>query len=317
MSFRRQMPIVTLYLFVSKFVMIFFKRVLLCFILLLPNYSAFSQEEIDTNIQLYTPSVLFQTGQWEYKFFNNLYTQTKGFDTKGNISEYNSRGTYFTSINQFLYGVSSKINVGADVWIKSVRIDSVNSSPAAILKFENSHGARTAVAAAGPKIKIAPFGKIPNLSVQSAFLIPVANDLEGKSNGKPFLSNDSYLLLTQIFYDKPLGAKYKLFFQFAPWIYYKKERTAHTIDKWNYTNPVDVFFCFFPTKLITFYFQEEFWPTFGSNGISSFFRQEGIGLKVQIIKGLMEAELLYTKFTMGKNAGAGETFNLGIRFIRW
>lgn len=271
-----------------------------------------SDDNVD--IQSYTPSVLLKKGQWEYKFFNNLYTQTQGYDSDGNKVKYNSRGTYFSFINQFLMGVSPKLNLGFDLWVKSVRIDSVNSSPLALLKFEGVPNTRTALSGVGPKIKIAPIKKLSHLSTQSTFLFPVAKDQEGVSNGKPYLSADSYIWFTQIFYDQSIGSKFQLFFQVAPWIYIKKEKPLQG-SRTSYSNPVDVFFSYFPTKRITIYFENEFWPSFGEDGISSWFRQEGIGMKFQIIRGFLEAEGLYTKFTMGKNAGAGETYNLGLRFI--
>lgn len=276
--------------------------------------STSQHENKNVNIQSYTPSVLLKKGQWEYKFFNNLYTQTQGYDSDGNKVKYNSRGTYFSSINQFLIGISPKLNAGFDMWIKSVRNDSVKSSPFALLKFENSTNTRTALSGIGPKIKIAPFKNFFHLSIQSTFLFPVAKDQEGISNGKPYLSADSYIWFTQIFYDQSIGSKFQLFFQVAPWVYMKKE-TPSVGRRFSYSNPVDIFFSYFPTKRVTIYFENEFCPSFGEDGISSWFRQEGIGTKFQIIKGFLEAEGLYTKFTMGKNAGAGETFNLGLRII--
>lgn len=269
----------------------------------------------NVNIQSYTPSVLLKKEQWEYKWFNNLYTQTQGYDADGNKVKYNSRGTYFTSINQFLIGVSQKLNVGFDVWVKAVRNDSVKSSPFALLKFESSPNTRTALSGVGPKIKIAPFKKLSHLSLQSTFLFPVANDQEGTANGKPYLSADSYIWFTQIYYDQSIGSKFQLFFQIAPWIYLNKEKPLQG-SRASYSNPIDIFFSYFPTKGITVYYENEYWLSFGENGVSSYFRQDGIGLKVQVIKGFLEMETVYTKFTMGKNAGAGETYNLGFRIIR-
>ncbi len=266
-----------------------------------------------SNIQAYTPSVLLKRNQWEYKFFNNLYTQTKGFDKDGNKVNYHSRSTYFSSINQFLIGISPKLSIGGDVWIKSVRNDSETSSPFAVLKFENTPKTRTAISSVGPKIKIAPFKKLVHLAIQSTFLIPVLKDQEGVLNGKPYLSADRYLLITQFYYDYSIGNKFQLFFQLAPWLSVNKTFVAKSI---NLATPVDVFLSWFPSKRVTVYIQNEFWPSYNEIGISSWFRQEGVGLKFQLIPGLLETEVLYTKFTMGVNAGAGQTFNFGVRIIR-
>jgi hypothetical protein len=274
------------------------------------------QPKIDnpkSGLQSYTPSVLLGKGEWEYKFFNNLYTQISGFDSEGNKINYHSRSNYFSSINQFLIGVNPRLNIGGDIWIKSVRIDTEKSSPFALLKFEKSPLTRTAISGIGPKIKIAPFRKLSHLSIQSTFLIPIAKDQEGTINGRPYLSADRYYLITQFFYDKSIGTKFQLFFQLAPWISMNKKFESKST---NVSTPVDVFFSWFPTTRTTVYVQNEFWPSYSKTGISSWFRQEGIGMKFQIIPGLLESELLYTRFSMGKNSGAGQTFNLGLRIIQ-
>ncbi|MDQ3049439.1 MAG: DUF547 domain-containing protein [Bacteroidota bacterium] len=266
-----------------------------------------------SNIQVYTPSVLLKRNQWEYKLFNNLYSQIEGFDKDGNKINYHARSNYFTSINQFLIGITPRLSIGADVWIKSVRIDSETSSPFAVLKFENTPNSRTAISSFGPKIKIAPFKKLTHLSIQSTFLIPVSKDQEGLSNGKPYLSADRYFLITQFYYDHAIGNKFQLFFQLAPWISVNKSFETKSL---NLATPLAVFLSWFPTKRVSVYIQNEFWPSYSEKGISSWFRQEGVGLKFQLIPGLLETEVLYTKFTMGKNAGAGQTFNFGVRIIR-
>lgn len=268
------------------------------------------------NLQTYTPSVLLQPLQWEYKFFNNLYTQTKSFDSEGTRTDHESRATYFSSINQFLYGVTPHINIGAEFWVKSVRTGPENESAFKVLAFQNDSNTRTALSGIGPKIKFAPFQKIEKLSLQTTILFPVAKDMEGIKNGKPYLSEDSYIWYTQIFYDQPIGTKFQLFFQVTPWINIKKEKQEDGLSRFSYANPVGLFFSYFATPRFTFYLQNEYWPSFGSEGISSWFLQQGGGLKIQVIPGFLETELLYTNFTLGKNTGAGQTFNLGLRFIR-
>ena len=268
------------------------------------------------NTQEYTPSVLYRKGQWEYKFFNNLYTQTKGFENNGNKVDYGNRSNYFTSINQFLLGINSQINIGADIWINSVRVnDGVKESPFNVLKFESTPNTRTEVGYAGPKIKIIPFKKLSHLSFQTTFLIPLAKDMEGRTNGRPFLSRDSYISITQVFYDYSISSKFQLFFQLAPWIYIAKEKPLAGTSRVSVSSPASIFLSYFPTKRLTFFVQQEFWPNYGSTGITSWFRQEGVGMKVQIIKGILEAETSYTRFSSGANTGAGQTYNFGLRLI--
>lgn len=267
------------------------------------------------NIQNITPAVLMQKGQFEFKLFSNLYTQTKGFDSEGNRFNAGGRATYFTQINQFLFGWNNRINFGFDVWTKSVRTGAESENPLNIFYFQNDANNRSAVSGIGPKIKITPFSKIKRLSIQSTYLIPIAKDMQGRFNGRPFLSNDAHLWLTQFFYDVPISAKFQLFFQSAAWLYVN--RVGHPDGGGvQFANPVSVFFSYFPNNRITLYYQNEFWPNFGSNFIDSYFRQEGAGFKYQIIPGLLEGEFLFTNFFAGKNAGAGKTYNFGLRIIR-
>lgn len=266
------------------------------------------------NTQDYSPSILYSKGQWEYKFFNNLYSQTKGYDKDGNKVKYSNRGSYFSSINQVLIGVNGRLNIGLDFWLKSVRIDDTTSSPFQLLSFENTPNSRTAFSSIGPKIKVQPFKNLSHLSIQTTFLFPIAKDQEGQFNGKPYLSADSYISITQVFYDLSISKKIQLFFQISPWVYIK-QKSIPGASRYSVSSPVDAIFSFFPSDRLTFYVQEEFWPNFGANGIDSWFRQEGIGAKFQIIKGKLETEASYTRFSMGKSAGAGVTYNFGVRFI--
>lgn len=264
--------------------------------------------------QEFTPSVLYTKGQWEFKHFNNLYSQTAGYNDEGNKVKFNNRESYFTSINQVLFGVNSRFNVGFDFWIKSVRVDDRLSSPFSTLTFQNSPNSRTALSSIGPKIKFQPFKKLSRLSIQSTFLIPIAKDQEGAFNGKPFLSQDSYISITQIFYDQSISKKIQLFLSLSPWVYIDKNKIQNQ-SRVSVSSPLDIFVSYFPSDRLTLYTQQGFWPNLGENGIESWFRQEGLGVKYQIIKGKLEVESSYTNFTMGKNQGAGATYNLGLRFI--
>ena len=76
----------------------------------------FSQEEVKeekSNIQTYTPSKLLSKGQWDIKWGNNLYTETKFADKDGN-SVSKQRGNFFTSSIEVFTGVSdnSRFNIG-------------------------------------------------------------------------------------------------------------------------------------------------------------------------------------------------------------
>lgn len=268
-------------------------------------------QSAEKNVQQYTPSVLLNKGQTEYKHFNNLYTQTQNFNKSGERINQFRRSTFFTSINQLTYGASSKLSVGAEFWLKSVNIGDENSSPTRVFTLGNGTDARTAITNVGVKLKFSPVKKLPKLSVESTLLISSAKDPEGINNGRPFLDSERHLWISKAFYDKSIGTKFQLFTQLTTWV---------SIDK-NFTNknmgiaiPLAAFFSYFPTKKWTIYLQNEIWPNIGTDLISSYFLQEGIGVKHQLFSGV-EVEMLYTNFVIGKNSGAGQTFNIGVRIL--
>ncbi len=268
---------------------------------------AFFLGSAQSNLQTYTPSILFGKGDWELKSFQNLYTQTKQFNADGGKVNKGLRENYFTSINQFLFGLNDKINVGADVWIKNV-----NTSDA--------QGSRTAVVGFGPKIKIAPFNGLKRLSIQSTILIPLADDLENQTSSDAFLHEDGSLWLNQIYYDLPLSDKTQLFFQQAFWYYLVRDSFREN----NYLKTqTSVFFSYFPNTRWTVYAMSEYFPTHyntsaqSGEAFFSYFVQSGIGTKYQLVPNFIELEFLYTNFWLGSEGeGAGETINLGIRVIR-
>lgn len=238
---------------------------------------------------------------------------------KGSKRETGNRVSYFSSINQFLYGINSNLNVGFDLWFKSVNVnDRPATSPLQVFKF-NDQNSDLAVTCIGPKIKFLPISSIKRLSIQSTFLIPLRNDLENINSEKPFLEIDRYLWLSQIFYDKPIGSDFQLFFQFAPWVSFTRNsfRQNHFIE-----TPTSVFFSWFTTDRLTLYAQNEYWPTHyndesqKSELFYSWFLQSGLGVKYQLIPGFLEFEGLYSNFWLGSDSkGAGETYNIGLRII--
>ncbi|MEM6644046.1 MAG: hypothetical protein AAF616_13780 [Bacteroidota bacterium] len=263
-----------------------------------------------SNLQNYTPSILFDKGDWEFKTFQNYYTQTKNFSRSGRKQDLGFRETFFTSINQFLYGVNDQVNVGFDVWVKA--------SDQSIDNFSASAG----ISGIGPRIKIAPFKSLPRLSIQSTFLFnPITDDPEGNGGSRYFLEWDAHLWLNQIFFDLPLSEKTQLFFQQAFW--YRLSRDGSSVQNNFLDTQTSVFFSYFPTSRWTIYGMSEYFPrhyNFNSQEgelFASYFIQSGAGLKYQLIPNVIELEALYTNFWNGsEGVGAGETINLGIRVIR-
>ncbi len=149
----------------------------------------------NSNLQQYTPSVLFVRGQWELKHFSNVYVQTRAFDDRLRKDDERSPGqqVYATVIHQFLYGINRNINVGLDVWLKHVRVSDIPLT-----------ARRTGLSGVGPKIKLAPFKKLARLSWQSTLLWPIAQDLESRAsdaaNPSLFLEFDRVLWLNEFFF---------------------------------------------------------------------------------------------------------------------
>ena len=98
---------------------------------------------VQKNVQNYTPSTLIDKNQAEFKLFNNLYTQTLFFNEEGTKQDAGGRSTYFTSIAEYNYGVSSNVTLGGELWFKSAYVGTAASSPTNVLTFSNSSKART------------------------------------------------------------------------------------------------------------------------------------------------------------------------------
>lgn len=269
------------------------------------------EETDDKNLQSYTPSVLINKGSSEIKLFNNLYTQTLFFNEDNESVDAGGRSTFFTSIFEANYGLSKNVSLGAELWFKSANFGPSDSSPLETLNFGNSDMSRTGLSGVGLRIKFNPVKKWTHLSVQSTLLANVLEDPDGSVSNQPFLDGDRHQWITRIFYDKSFGSKFQIFTQLAAWVNIDREFEQQNT---NVSTPIDIFGSYFATNKLTFYVQNQFWPSLGSEGISSFFVQSGAGVKYQLFKGF-EVEGLYTKFVYGQNTGAGETFNVGFRVI--
>jgi len=267
--------------------------------------------EQNKTIQEYTPSVLMAKGQTEFKWFNSIYTQTHFFNAEGSKASAGGRSTFFTSIAEFNYGVAPRVTLGGEMWFRSSAIGPTNASPMQVLTFTNSTQSRSAINLAGLKVKFNPIKKWSRFSVQTSLLLSVLSDPESAKLNRPFLDNNRHLWITKFLADKKLSSKFQLFAQLSTWVSIDKNLAS---DDSGVATPFDLFLSYFPTPKITIYFQSQFWPSLGTKGISSYFVQEGLGLKYQLSKGV-EIESSYTLFVAGEDTGAGQTFNLGLRVL--
>lgn len=288
------------------------KSIFLIFFLLL-TASVNAQEGVNTkSIQDYTPSILINKGQTEFKMFNSLYTQTQFFDMEGSKLDAGEKSTFFTSIAEYNYGISSKVSIGGELWFRSVYIGGANSSATNVLAFTNSSQSRTGITLAGMKVKFNPVKKWKRFSVQSGLMLSVISDPQSEKLDRPFLDNNRHIWITKLLYDKKISEKFQVFTQLSAWMSIDKNLAD---ENTSLATPFDLFISYFPTKKITIYLQNQIWPAIGDEGISSYFVQEGLGLKYQLFKGI-ELETSYTTFILGENSGAGQTFNVGIRILR-
>ena len=134
--------------------------------------SGFAQDSLQqkSNIQQYTPSKLVGKGQYDVKWFNNLYTQTKSTFTDGT----EPRQTFFTSTLEGYTGVGTnkRWNIGAILEFRSNVIG--DRSATDVFKFDGENNtARSGLTSIAPSVKFVPIASVSNFSIQSSFFIPL------------------------------------------------------------------------------------------------------------------------------------------------
>ena len=290
------------------------RRISNLLLLLLISFAAQAQE---SNLEKYTPSVLLEKGTWDFLSFYSIYTQTQVRDREGDEVALGQRQTFLNAMYQVTYGVSEsgRFNIGFDVHVNRAYYDDSEGSPLNVLSFNSGDFSRTVVSAIGPRIRFVPVASIPTLSIQSSFLFPVASDLESPF----FTAHDRYTWFTQLFFDKKLNAKWRVFLE-ADFLY----RLKRNEDQVNFfRTPVSAFLSYFPSSRTTFFGFAQYSPRFQnlSNsvdeqfGFSNWFTQIGVGGRYQLMPN-MSVELSYGNFVASRQDGAGYSLNLGLRYIR-
>ena len=187
------------------------KKIILTLSILI-SFETFAQQDStkveQSNIQNYTPSKLLEKGKLDIKWFNGLYTQTRAESNGTKIDVL--RSNFFTTSLEVFTGVSNnkKINAGLIVEYRSNTFG--GESVTSVFSFNNEAGkSRSGLSHIAPSIKVSPFNKLSNFSIQSSFFIPVFKD---ESNGNGFLAAKSYIWQNRFFYDYTLkGNKFQLF----------------------------------------------------------------------------------------------------------
>lgn len=294
----------------------------------------FSQDDPNqgrSNIQQYTPSKLIGQGQWDLKWFNNLYTQTESTFTDGD----EPRQTFFTSTLEVYTGVGSnkRWNVGAILEFRSNVIG--DRGALEVFQFDGETGtARSGFTSIAPSVKFVPIASVSNFSIQSSLFIPlVDNETEDgvvdQDSGDTlvesvFLDQNGYIWQNRFFYDHTFpGDKWQLFTELNAELGFGKkavrDSNGNTIEGSFANNSLNltpgVFLSYFPSSKFTVLALAQHSQRLDlGNDFSQDFTALGGGLKYQLTDEL-NIEGLYTNFVRGSNTGLGETFNIGLRAI--
>lgn len=124
-----------------------------------------------------TPSMIGQ-GQWEFNLYNALSTQ-KYIPALSKPEVY--RGSSLQQALQLWHNPfpSDRVNVGLGLRLGHQLTDLMEDrSPLRVLGGgDESSTAYHGLAAVGPAVRFIPFARLPELSIQSSFLLPIGKDL--------------------------------------------------------------------------------------------------------------------------------------------
>ncbi len=288
------------------------KKIIALLVFTTITLTGFSQEDQESSgsvIQTYTPSKLLKKGQWDIKWFNNLYTQTKAADKEGNVIKDLDRQTFFTSSFDIFTGISenSKLNIGLLFDIRSNVLGDRNALD--VFSFDGERGtARSGLASIAPAIKFNPLKNVSNFTIQSAFHIPLLGD-ESDAQGV-FFDQTAYTFQNRFFYDYTLpSGNWQLFTELNTEYNFGEEDSF--ADETFVLSP-GVFMSYFPSSKSTILGFVQHLHRFGD--FKQDFTAIGFGGKYQLTK-VLNLELLYSSFVRGNDTGLGNSFNIGLRAL--
>jgi hypothetical protein len=299
------------------------KKLIIFMVFTTITFSGFSQEDTQnqkSNIQEYTPSKLLKKGQWDIKFFNSIYTQTKRTDA-GSNSVSIPRETFFTNTTEIYTGLSenSRVNIG---FIFQIRSNTFNGTGALdVFKFQDNTNARSGFTTIAPSIRVQPFASVPYFSITTSVYLPVFKD---KPNA-PYLDKRSVFWETKFFYDKTFGEdKWQVFTEIDLGFNFgekSSEAEANSNLSERFANnslflPLSAFLSYFPSSKTTVFIsgKQGFLIDLG-NDFSQNSTAFGFGGKYQLTE-VLNIEASFDKFVRGHNfQGLGQTFSLGLRAL--
>ncbi|GAA3577994.1 hypothetical protein [Snuella lapsa] len=259
-----------------------------------------------SNIQTYTPSKLLSKGQWDIKWFNNLYTETKGVNN--GVKSDKDRESYFTSSFDVFTGVSQSktLNVGL---LFDVRSNVVGDRKALdVFKFDSdTMTARSGLTSVAPAVKFNPLKGVSNFTVQTAFHIPL---LANESENGVYLDQTAYTFQNRFFYDYTFAS--------GDWQLFTELNTEYNFgDDASFANNTvvlvpGIFVSYFPSNVFTLLGFVQHQQRFGD--FTQDYTALGFGGKYQLTR-VLNLEVLYSNFIRGANTGLGQSFNLGLRAL--
>ena len=287
------------------------KKILAFAIIISLSYTAYSQQTSanqKTNIQEYTPSKLLSKGQWDIKWFNNLYTQTKSTFSSGK----EPRQTFFTSSFDIFTGVSEagKLDLGLLIEIRSNVIGGRDALD--VFQFESeSSTARSGITSFAPAIKFNPIKDKNNFTIQTAFHIPLVD--EETSNGV-YLDQKGFTFQNRFFYDISFSSgKWQLFSELNTEYHFGKKEESFANNSLSISP--GLFLSYFPSQKLTLLTLVQHSQRIDlGNDFSQDYTAIGAGAKFQL-SNVLNLESFYTNFVRGNSTGLGETFNIGLRAL--
>ena len=256
-------------------------------------FKGYSQDSLQqkSNIQQYTPSKLVGKGQYDVKWFNNLYTQTKSTFTDGT----EPRQTFFTSTLEGYTGVGAnkRWNVGAILEFRSNVIG--DRSATDVFKFDGENNtARSGLTSIAPSVKFVPIASVSNFSIQSSFFIPL---VDNETENGVFLDQKGYIWQNRFFYDYTFpGDKWQLFSEVNSELSFGDKEESFANNSLNLTP--GLFLSYFPSSKFTILALAQHSQRLDlGNNFTQDFTAVGGGAKYQLTSAL-NLELLYTNLKL-------------------
>lgn len=298
-------------------------KISIVFILLI-NFKSIAQEDIEgnakSNIQTYTPSVLLKKGQWDIKFFNNLYTETEA--TFDGVQADKDKENYLTSTIEIFTGISEnrRLNFGVILELRSNTIRGKNAF--SVFNLGTDDYSRKGITSIAPSLKWQPIDRLGKFSIQSSLNIPL---VKRETVDDVFLDEAAWNFQNRFFYDYTFpNGDWQLFSEINTQYFFGDKEVAAFDDLGRKINSEGSFatntFILNPGLFLS-YFPSDKSTILGfvqhSNRFGDFtqdFTALGFGGKYQLTNEL-NLEVLYSKFVRGNNTGLGQSFNMGLRAL--